>query len=129
MTKLKGFQWLRKSIKAQIFVGVFTTGLLSIIPVLFILETRWQSTVMAIGFTLVISAILANVIFNPLLTGLNALETGLLNFKDGEFSGYGTLTFEDGQKYVGNFKDGYFNGFGNLNGEEVVYFNGKLVSY
>ncbi len=86
MTKLKGFQWLRKSIKAQIFVGVFTTGLLSIIPVLFILETRWQSTVMAIGFTLVISAILANVIFNPLLTGLNALETGLLNFKDGEFS-------------------------------------------
>ena len=51
------------------------------------------------------------------------------NFFFGEFSGKGTLTFEYGQKYVGNFKDGYFNGFGNLNGEEVAYFNGKLVSY
>ena len=48
-----------------------------------------------------------------------------------KFTGQGTLTFRNGEKYVGDYKDGQFNGQGsyiNANGEKYVgdWYNGTL---
>ncbi|KTF14891.1 sensor histidine kinase [Pseudoalteromonas sp. H105] len=74
------------SIRFQLLI---ISAIAALCPVLFIcwlIHLPWYFTLAFSAFTLVFTSYLSLRLVNPLLQGIHALETGLLNFKDGELS-------------------------------------------
>lgn len=55
-------------------------------PVLLMLGASWQVNLSTLIVSSLFTLLLANWIISPIIKGIKALEIGLLNFKDGEFS-------------------------------------------
>ena len=71
-------------------------------------------------------------------TSQQSLEVKTINFANGTYvgevegdsiaNGKGTMTFNDGNKYVGEFKDNQYNGFGKFYKNDVLVYEGNYIN-
>lgn len=77
---------LSQTIQQQLLLICWLVVMIILCPVLLILDTSWLVNFSTLVVSSLFTLLLAKQITSPIIKGIKALEIGLLNFKDGEFS-------------------------------------------
>jgi len=74
------------STRHKLQLATILSVVLALVPVLLMLGASSTLTVISLALAIVLAWFISSLITQPVNSGIKALETGLLNFKDGEFS-------------------------------------------
>ncbi|WP_394193594.1 sensor histidine kinase [Pseudoalteromonas atlantica] len=92
------------SIRSQLLIISAIAALCPVLLICWLIHLPWYFTLAFSAFTLVFTSYLSLRLVNPLIQGIHSLETGLLNFKDGELS---SLLAYNGNNEIGNLCELY----------------------
>jgi len=99
MTHANTTSTFKLSIKAKLLVIIAITSLLASAPLFFFTLFAFDVTIVIVTFFLLCNLAVTDYLTRDIKEGLNALETGLLNLKDGEYST--TLAYQNNDE-LGN---------------------------
>ncbi|RXE97250.1 HAMP domain-containing protein, partial [Pseudoalteromonas phenolica] len=74
------------STRHKLQLATVLSVVLALVPVLLVLGASSTLSLISLGLAVVSAWFVSGLITQPVNSGIKALETGLLNFKDGEFS-------------------------------------------